>query len=303
MPTQSTLHRQLQSAQELQSIVRTMKALAAGNIHQYESAVRSLATFNYTLEQGLQIFLQHYPETLQPMPSLPTGRLGIVVFGSDQGMCGRFNEQIADYVIRHLSRHTGHSLLSDKEQYEEKPLLVVGDRLANQLIQAGFPPSRQLAVSSALGKVSQLEQTIVLQLEDWRHTQQVERIWVFHNSPHKGLSAPKLRQIFPLDRVFLRQLAARPWPSRCRPIVFHQKAPLFSSLFQQFFFARLYRACVDSLASENAHRLASMQMAEKNIYERLESLHLLYQQQRQTAITSELLDIMSGFEVLKNHKN
>lgn len=302
MPTQSTLHRQLQSAQELQSIVRTMKALAVGNIHQYENAVRSIATFNRTLEQGLQIFLSHYPEALQANHPLPAGRLGVVVFGSDQGMCGRFNEQIADYVIRHLSHHAGHhmghhmgygSLSAEKIQ-----LLVVGSRIGEKLTQAGYPPSRCLAVPSALGKVSQHIQTIVMQLEDWRHTQQLECIWVFHNTPYQGLSSPKLRQIYPLDRRFLKQLAEQPWPSRCRPVIFQQQAPLFSSLFRQFFFVRLYRACVDSLASENAHRLASMQMAEKNINERLENLHRLYQQQRQTAITSELLDIVSGFEVL-----
>ncbi|MEO0648305.1 MAG: F0F1 ATP synthase subunit gamma [Cyanobacteria bacterium J06650_10] len=295
MPTQSTLHRQLQSAQELQSIVRTMKALAVGNVHQYENAVRSLATFNHTLKQGLQIFLRHYPEVLQPARSLPTSRLGVVVFGSDQGMCGRFNEQIADYVIRHLSHHTSHNLLA----IGDIQLLVVSSRIGERLAQVGYPPSRYLVVPSALGKVSGHVQTIVMQLEDWRQAQQVERIWVFHNAPHQGLSTPKLRQIYPLDHGFLKRLAEQPWPSRCRPVVFHQQAPLFSSLFRQFFFVRLYRACVDSLASENTHRLASMQMAEKNVNERLENLHRLYQQQRQTAITSELLDIVSGFEVLK----
>ncbi|MEL6552517.1 MAG: F0F1 ATP synthase subunit gamma [Cyanobacteria bacterium J06621_11] len=303
MPTQSTLHRQLQSAQELQSIVRTMKALAVGNIHQYENAVRSLATFNHTLKQGLQIFLRHYPEVLQPARSLPKGRLGVVVFGSDQGMCGRFNEQIADYVIRHLSHHTGHStgdpINHGSPSAEDIQLLVVGSRIGERLTQAGYPPNRCLAVPSALGKVSERVQTIVMQLEDWRRAQQVERIWVFHNAPHQGLSSPKLRQIYPLDHGFLQRLAEQPWSSRCRPVVFHKKVLLFSSLFRQFFFVRLYRACVDSLASENAHRLASMQMAEKNVNERLENLHRLYQQQRQTAVTSELLDIVSGFEVLK----
>lgn len=185
MPTQSTLQRQLHSAQELQSIVRTMKALAAGNIHQYENAVRSLATFNHTLTQGLQIFLQHYPEVLQPSRSRLTGRLGIVVFGSDQGMCGRFNEQIADYVIRHLSHRTdqstGHPI---GQSAEEIQLLVVGSRIGERLTRAGYSPSRCLPVPNALGKVSGHVQTIVMQLEDWRRMKQVERIWVFHNAPH-----------------------------------------------------------------------------------------------------------------------
>ena len=292
MATQSTLHRQLQSAKELQSIVRTMKALAAGNIHQYEEAVRSLSTFNRTLKEGLQIFLMHYPERLQSNGAPPDGRLGIVVFGSDQGMCGRFNEQLGEYVMRHLS----HSPLAA----EGHQLLAVGSRIADYLAQAGQVPHRRLPVPSALGKVSHHAQTIVLQLESWRQEHQVDRIWIFHNHPHRGLSVPKLAQLFPFDPVLLKQLKAEPWPSRSLPVVFQDRTPLFSALFQQFFFTGLYLACVESIASENAHRLASMQMAEKNIQDRLEQLHRQYQQQRQSTITSELLDIVSGFEVLKS---
>lgn len=214
-----------------------------------------------------------------------------MVVGSDQGMCGRFNEQMAEYVVRHLS----HSPLTA----EGVQILVVGSRIADRLEQAGHMPNRRLPVPSALGKVSHAVQTIVLQLETWRREQQVERIWVFYNHPHRGLSIPRLRQLFPFDQSRLKQLTEQPWPTRCRPLVFQEKSSLFSALFRQSFFVGLYRACVNSLASENANRLASMQMAEKNIEERLDTLHRLYQQQRQTAITSELLDIISGFEVLK----
>ncbi|EDX83597.1 ATP synthase F1, gamma subunit [Synechococcus sp. PCC 7335] len=299
MPTQSVLQRQLRSAQELQSIVRTMKALAAGNIHQYENAVQSLATFNRTLKQGLQIFLMHFPEALQQSYTAPQEGLGIVVFGSDQGMCGRFNEQMATYVGRHLRRSLSEADIGSEKRAENRRMIVVGTRLADLLAREGYVPDRRLAVPSALGHVSQQVQAIVLQLEQWRSEQSVDRIWTFYHHPQRGLSTPRLRQLFPFDPVMLRTLSETPWPSRCRPMIFQEKTPLFLALFRQFFFVGLYRACVESLASENASRLASMQMAEKNINERLEMLNRLYQQQRQTLITSELLDIVSGFEVLK----
>jgi F-type H+-transporting ATPase subunit gamma len=73
---------------------------------------------------------------------------------------------------------------------------------------------------------------------------------------------------------------------------------LFSSLVREYLFVSLYRAFAESLASENASRLASMQAAEKNIEERLRELSAQYHQQRQMSITSELLDIVSGFEAL-----
>ncbi len=74
---------------------------------------------------------------------------------------------------------------------------------------------------------------------------------------------------------------------------------LFSALIRQYVFVSLYRACVESMASENASRLTSMQAAEKNIEDRLEELNAQYRHERQSSITSELLDIISGFEALQ----
>jgi F-type H+-transporting ATPase subunit gamma len=74
---------------------------------------------------------------------------------------------------------------------------------------------------------------------------------------------------------------------------------LFSALVQEYLLVSLFRAFAESLASENASRLASMQGAERNIEEQLEELTQRYHQRRQMAITEELLDIVTGFEALK----
>lgn len=71
-----------------------------------------------------------------------------------------------------------------------------------------------------------------------------------------------------------------------------------SASFGQYFLVSLYRACAESLKSENTSRLAAMQTAEKNISERLTELNMQFNQQRQTTITEELLDIVAGFEAL-----
>ncbi|ASC71943.1 Hypothetical Protein XM38_028970 [Halomicronema hongdechloris C2206] len=105
-------------------------------------------------------------------------------------------------------------------------------------------------------------------------------------------------QLFPLSYLYLQTLQRQPWPCRCRPQITLDSNRLFSAVFQQQGFIRLYRACAESLASENASRLAAMQIAEKNIEERLAELKTTFQQQRQDTITDELLDIISGFEAL-----
>jgi F-type H+-transporting ATPase subunit gamma len=74
---------------------------------------------------------------------------------------------------------------------------------------------------------------------------------------------------------------------------------VFTSLVRQYLFVTLFRAFAESLASENASRLAAMQAAEKNVEERIDKLHASFHQRRQANITEELLDVIAGFEVLK----
>ena len=73
-------------------------------------------------------------------------------------------------------------------------------------------------------------------------------------------------------------------------------ATLFSRTVRQYFFVALFRACAESLAGENASRIASMQAAARSIEERISELTTDYNQLRQTAITEEILDVVNGFE-------
>jgi F-type H+-transporting ATPase subunit gamma len=108
--------------------------------------------------------------------------------------------------------------------------------------------------------------------------------------------------LLPLDPEWLAALGRRPWPSKVLPTYTMAPGPLFSGLLRQLFFVLLYQAFAESLASENASRLAAMQVAEENITNRLGDLRLNFNQMRQTAITEELLDIVAGYEAL-NHKD
>ncbi|MGF1515672.1 MAG: F0F1 ATP synthase subunit gamma [Elainellaceae cyanobacterium] len=289
MPTPASLHRKIQSAEDLQSIVKTMKALAATNIRQYENAVVALKKHSHALDLALQIVMINYPKAIATQP-VPPRRIGIVAFGSDQGMCGQFNERLAEFIATRL----------EKQNDPHTPAIIaVGDRLADRLTATGWPIARGLSIPGSLNGVTPLVQTLVLQLEAWQTANHIDHIWTIYNRPGTGaVPHPILRQLFPLSTLYLQKLAQQAWPSRCRPQLLTDIRKLFSALFQQHFFIGLYRACAESLASENITRLISMQTAEKNIEERLFDLKAAFQQQRQDIITEELLDIISGFEAL-----
>lgn len=71
------------------------------------------------------------------------------------------------------------------------------------------------------------------------------------------------------------------------------------ALIHEYLFVSLYKACAESLASENTSRLRAMQRAEKNIDELLDNLSHDFHQMRQSLIDEELFDVISGFEALR----
>ena len=82
------------------------------------------------------------------------------------------------------------------------------------------------------------------------------------------------------------------------PVFKMDRDDLFDSLIRNHLYVSLYRSFVASLTSENAARMASMEAAEKHINDRLDELKRIYNEERQDQITSELLDIIAGFETL-----
>jgi len=290
----------LHTAQELQAVVKMMKVLAALNIHQYEQAVTSLAEYNHTIEMGLHVVLKaihtHDAHTQQSLSTSDVGRCGVIIFGSDQGMCGQFNEQISRYAIAELEK-----LNISPEQLA---IFAVGSRIISHLETAGYGIEQTFPMAGSLTEITSMVQEILLHIATWRDRQQIVRIFLFYNHLHSNtLCEPYKLQLLPLDREWLQHIESETWKtvsaveSRTLPTFTMPSDVLVASLLRQYFFILLYRAFGESLAGENASRLASMQVAEKNIAERLTEFTGQFQQQRQTAITDELLEITSAFEL------
>ena len=294
MPAIDSLQRQITTAKELQSVVKTMKVLAAASIRQYERAVESLAEYNRTIEMGLQIVLGYAGSEghnfVEIEPAI-NNRLAAVILGSDQGMCGQFNEQITHYAINQIEQLPIAP--------ENRTIVTVGARVIPPLENAKVAIASSFNMPSSLAGITPMVQELLLQIEAWRQTQQINRIILFYNQPRSNTSySPHTLHLLPLDRTWLSNLEQQPWNSRTLPIFTMDRSQLFSELIGQYFFISLYRAFAESLASENASRLAAMQVAEQNIEERLAEFNAQFQQLRQATITEEILEIVAGSEAL-----
>jgi F-type H+-transporting ATPase subunit gamma len=294
MPTLEALRHTITSTEHLHTIVTTMKALAVVSIRQYEQAVAALATYAETIELGLQVALRNHPALLAAVrPPRADGRQArpcLIVIGSDYGMVGQFNEQIARYALS-----------TQPDASTRATTIVIGERVAGHLAGTAAEAEHVVAVPASVAGITSLVQDVLGLVEQLHSGSSISRLVVCYNQPGTGTpSQPTHVQLVPLDVAWLHQLRARPWPSRRAPTSTLAWDELFAALIRQQLFLALYRACAASLASEHASRLAAMQGAEQNIEERLAVLTRAFHQQRQQVITEELLDIVGGFEALSS---
>jgi len=290
MPTLDSLRRTVATVESLQGIVRTMKTLAAVSIRQYEQAVAAVTDYERAVRLGLAALLSEAVPVHPPL-DLPVARvkqpvIGVVAFGSDHGLCGRFNEDLAEQVRVALAGFPtqGHRILA------------VGVRLAAALESLGLRPEQTFYTpAAATGIVPTLRQLLPT-LEQWRHSG-IARLLLCQQRPHAGMRpTPHTLALLPLDPATFQ--SPGPWPGRSLPGHYGDRATLLTTLLTEWLFIAFFRACAESLASEHASRLLAMQNAERNIEDKLTTLHTLYHQQRQEAITAELLDVIVGFEAM-----
>lgn len=289
--TTAGLGRQIDSAAELQSVVRTMKALAASSIGQYEQAVRALADYADSVELGLSVCIRHAAAAhlITDDSATPvTGAIGALVFGSDQGLVGQFNDVVAD--------HAGEALAG----LSPSPMIwAVGERVQARLADAGLPLKGSFAVPQSVTGITALVANILIASEAHISAGDIGGIYLFYNrlSPEGGYG-PVSHRLLPLDGHWRRQLAERNWPTDKLPEVLGTHTATLQALIREYLFVSLFRACAESLASENASRLAAMQRADSNIDQLLEEFRVTFHRVRQAEIDEELFDVIAGFEAL-----
>ena len=292
--TTASLRRKIHGAGDLQSVVRTMKAVAASSIGQYEKSVLALADYYRTVELGLGACFRESgptPVIAERKRQTVTGGIGAVVFGSDQGLVGQFNDVVADFSVQTLA-----ALPTKPEVW------AVGERVHARLADAGLPLMGVFTVPNSVKAITPLVGQILVESET-RHSQAVvTELYLFHNRPTSGpVYAPVSQRLLPLDENWRYQLAELPWPTGRMPEVMGGAATL-RALVREYLFISLFRACAESLSSENASRLTAMQRADKNIDELLEDLNRTFHRLRQSSIDEELFDVVSGFEALRVKK-
>lgn len=295
MESLDRLQQRLDGLDELRDIVKTMKALSAASVRQYERAAAALFDYNQTVERGLQAVIKDAERPLAAeRRERGAGTFAAIVFGSDHGLCGRFNEVVAEHALRQLAAAT--------EDKGRRIVLAVGARIAATLEHEGQAVEQTLFVPGSAAQITDGVQQILLTIDAWREQGRADSVHVVHNRAARGqhyrASGSKL---LPVGLGRFSRLERKSWPSRSLPTMSMDRDRLLSRLIHQYLFVSIFRACAESQASEHASRLAAMQSAERSLDNKIEDVTAVYRRARQDAITSELLELVAGFETIVEH--
>lgn len=291
------LNKRIKTTEDLRDIVSTMKMLSSVSIGPYEKALASLKEYGKTVADAFLGFMINGDSGfVPPKPKRDNQKILAVLIGTDNGLVGRFNRDVFNY---------SQKFLKERGISKSNALYVcVGKRIGSVTSNAVSDSLKgTYAISNSLKEIASIASTLLLKINDILSKHAIQEVIVFHNYKEQSKpQQPRHIQLMPLPYDEFTALKKRKWEGKSSPFLPAPKAQLFSALVHEYLTVALAGSLTASLAAEHYARMVNMQQAEKNIDKSLEDMNLYYQQARQSEITDELIDIVSGAEAMKPKK-
>ncbi|WP_212524315.1 FoF1 ATP synthase subunit gamma [Actibacterium sp. MT2.3-13A] len=293
METLEALQRRIATSRDLQSIVRTMKTLSAVTIRRCERASHAVRAYDETVDLGLQILLRDPEVAARALraseAAAAQGPVGLIVLGSDHGLCGRFNDVAVGAALTDIAEHGPPAQVA-----------AVGMRAADLLEGAGYPPGVIYGTPGSVAGIRETTGALLALADAWRHDRGIARVRIAHAvQTAEAPARPVAMALLPVSPAYIRHQAGRPWPSRRLPTYSESREVMLTRLIREHVFVRIYRALAEAQTSEHASRLTAMQSAERGIRDHLAEMDAAYRHRRQEQITTEMLDVVAGAAALE----
>lgn len=297
METLDNLKKTLDTSKSIKQVVSTMKALSGANIKKYEKIVKILYTYKSNVELALQAVMMHNDkininelEFVGQSKNKKANNL-VIVFGSNQGLCGRFNDKIANFVI------------DDIDNIDNNKVIVVGERLSMLLSNTKLKIFKTIPVPNSIENISNTIYELLSIIEEEIENKTINKVFLYYTANDDTMNGTLTKnRLIPIDKKILENAQKKVWPTNNIPYWQIDTKTLIVDLLKQYIFVGLNDALVNSIASEQKNRLLTLQNAENNINDLIRTKNLEYNQKRQSTITNELLDVVTGYSVSKRKK-
>jgi F-type H+-transporting ATPase subunit gamma len=269
------LEGRIASIRELRELMRAMRAMAASHVQEGQSALAGIREYTSVIESAIGEGLRLLAQAPAPAASTPgEDSKVVVVICSEHGFVGGFNEHLVDRAIAELDPGCR--------------IAVVGRRGADQLAERSVEPVWSVPMATHAGGVLSVARQAAERLAG---VSAVRLVFADYQSGVRYEVAS--RSVLPLDPLLFSDNG-----NGVPPLHHLSPAVLLERLAGEYLLAEIARAMMESFASENAARLQMMESADRNIDARVQHLVMQARHLRQEAITSELLDLITGAEAI-----
>lgn len=288
MPTLRDIKRRIKAVQSTRQITKAMKMVAAAKFRKAQQRMFEMRPYADRMSDVLSSLANSAEGETHPLLVVrPRKSVEVLVITSDRGLCGAFNSNILKAAVNHISQRK-------KEEFVVS-ICSVGKKARDYFKRRNIEQRR--AWTGFSGKISYTNaQEIANEIIDIYTNETVDEIILIYNE-FKSVVAQKV--------IITRLLPMAPIESKEETLpVFNfiyepSKQEIFSRLLPKNVEIQIFRALLESQASEEAARMSAMENATRSANDMIDGLTLQFNKARQASITKELMDIVGGVEALK----
>jgi F-type H+-transporting ATPase subunit gamma len=280
MPSLLDIRRRIRSVKNTQQLTKAMKTVSAAKLRRAQERVFSARPYAEQLKRVLGNLTARLENVSHPLLEIrPEERILFIVVTADRGLCGAFNSNI---------NRTAQAFVRDHRD-QTVQLVTVGRKGRDFFRRRGMAiRSEFVNIFSRLdyGHAKDISEVIIKAYTD----AEVDGVYIVYNE-FKSVIQQRVvvEKVLPLSRGELKETEPQ------REYIFEQPPQdIFNRLLPRYVEIQIYRALLESAASEHGARMASMDTASRNAGDMIDMLTLNMNRVRQAAITREIIEVVSG---------
>lgn len=293
MPSLKEVRIRISSVKSTQQITSAMKMVAASKLRRAQNAILNLRPYASKLREMMGNLSADAAETeagaytVQRKPE----HILLILISSNRGLCGGFNVNVIKAATELI-----HQTYGEQNRKGNVQLLVIGRKAAEFFQRRKFPIVgiyNHIFDNLTFDKVNQVATEVMKDFLDKKYDK-VEIIYnQFKNAAVQRLQVEPFLPLLPPETIGNKE------GQNADYLYEPSKVEILNDLIPRMLRIQLYKAVLDSVASEHGARMTAMHQATENASDLLKDLRLTYNKARQAAITNEILEIVSGAEALK----
>lgn len=282
----------IESVNSTKQITSAMKMVAASKLRKSQNAITALQPYAEKMEE----IMMRVSETLTLTQTQTSGRTLIIPVSSNKGLCGVFNANIIRATINHIQEEYKELLDSDKVD-----ILCIGSKVEESLKFKKYPVignENELLDNLTYNNVIPFAEKLMRDFEDKKYD---KIVFIYNQFKNAATQILVTEQFLPIMRQQDngQQPTAQKSESESDYIFQPNREDIIDEMIPKSLKLKVYKILLNSYTSEQGARMISMTQATDNATELLKELNLTYNKARQSAITNELVEIVSGAEALK----